>query len=194
MNMQNEEQIILVDKDDIQIGTMGKLEAHEKGLLHRAFSIIVKNNKGEMMLQKRAIGKYHSGGLWTNTCCGHPRDGEELISAVHRRLKEEMGFDCPLNEIFSFIYQADLDKGLKENEFLHVFSGEYNNAPVLNPLEADGWKWITRDELDRDVENNPNSYTYWFKIVLEKIKEDGPPATPQVVHSQLDFHNTPVGF
>ena len=171
--MQNEEQIILVDKDDIQIGTMGKLETHEKGLLHRAFSIIVKNDSGEIMLQKRALGKYHSGGLWTNTCCGHPRDGEELIFAAHRRLKEEMGFDCSLKEIIAFTYQANLNKGLKENEFLHVFSGEYNNAPVLNPQEADGWKWITVGELKKDVADNPNNYTYWFKVVLEKIKEDG---------------------
>ena len=168
--MQKEDQLILVDTNDVQIGTMGKLETHEKGLLHRAFSIFIKNNKGEMMLQKRAVGKYHSGGLWTNTCCGHPRDGEELSQAVHRRLKEEMGFDCELKEVISFIYQADLDKGLKENEFLHVFVGEYNGAPVLNPMEADGWKWITKDELIRDVFDNPNSYTYWFKVVLEKIE------------------------
>ena len=173
MSMQNEEQIILVNENDYQVGAMGKLETHEKGLLHRAFSIIVKNDKGEIMLQKRALGKYHSGGLWTNTCCGHPRDGEELIFAAHRRLKEEMRFDCPLRGIAVFTYQADLDKGLKENEFLHVFVGEYSGTPVLNPEEADGWKWITRNDLDRDVANNPDSYTYWFKIVLEKIREDG---------------------
>ena len=170
--MQNEEQIILVNKDDVQVGTMGKLETHEKGLLHRAFSIIVKNDNGETMLQKRALGKYHSGGLWTNTCCGHPRDGEELMSAVHRRLKEEMGFDCNLKEVVAFTYQADLDRGLKENEFLHVLVGEYGGAPILNPQEADGWKWVTRDELIRDVADNPDNYTYWFKVVLEKIKED----------------------
>lgn len=170
--MPNEEPIILVDTHDQQVGVMGKLETHQKGLLHRAFSIIVKNDKGEVMLQKRAIGKYHSGGLWTNTCCGHPRDGEELSSAVHRRLKEEMGFDCPLKEILTFTYEADLDKGLKENEFLHVFTGEYNDEPILNPEEAEGWKWIPTDELKKDIAHNPNDYTYWFKVVLEKIEED----------------------
>lgn len=169
--MPNEEQIILVDTNDVQISAMGKLETHKKGLLHRAFSIIVKNYKSEVMLQKRAVGKYHSGGLWTNTCCGHPRAGEELSQAVHRRLKEEMGFDCELTEMLAFTYQADLDNGLKENEFLHVFVGEYNDAPVLNPDEADDWKWITTSELKKDVAKNPNSYTHWFKIVLEKTEE-----------------------
>ncbi|TSC64792.1 MAG: isopentenyl-diphosphate delta-isomerase [Parcubacteria group bacterium Gr01-1014_91] len=171
--MQNEEQIILVDENDTQVGTMGKLETHEKGLLHRAFSIIVKNNKGEVMLQKRAVGKYHSGGLWTNTCCGHPRADEELIKAAHRRLREEMGFDCELKEAISFTYQANLDKGLKENEFLHVFVGEYNNAPIISPAEADGWKWIAENEIRKDVANNPNTYTYWFKVVLKKTEEKG---------------------
>ena len=116
--MPTEEQIILVDRDDVQVGVMGKLQTHENGLLHRAFSILVKNSKGEMMLQKRARGKYHSGELWTNTCCGHPREGEEIIEAAHRRLGEEMGFDCPLVEISALIYQANLDHGLQENEFL----------------------------------------------------------------------------
>ncbi len=169
--MPSEEKIILVDKDDVQIGAMGKLKTHEKGLLHRAFSIIVKNDKGEIMLQKRALSKYHSGGLWTNTCCGHPRDGEELISAAHRRLGEEMGFDCPLKEILTFTYQANLDEGLRENEFLHVFLGEYNDAPVLNPQEADDWKWITMSELKQDVAKNPDNYTYWFKIALKEIEK-----------------------
>ncbi|MDP2655394.1 MAG: isopentenyl-diphosphate Delta-isomerase [bacterium] len=166
--MSKEEQIILVNKDDVRIGAMGKLETHEKGLLHRAFSIFVKNNKGEIMLQKRARGKYHSGGLWSNTCCGHPRDGADLISAAHRRLTEEMGFDCPLKEIFTFMYQANLDSGLKENEFLHVFIGEYNNAPVVNPEEVSDWKWMKFDEIKSDVSKNPDDYTYWFKIMIGK--------------------------
>ncbi len=163
----------MVDEDDTQIGTMGKMETHEKGLLHRAFSILIFNTKGELMLQKRASGKYHSGGLWTNTCCGHPRDGEELVSAAHRRLKEEMGFDCPLREILTFTYQANLDKGLKENEFLHVFSGEYNDEPVLNTEEADDWKWTTMDKLKEDTGQNPGNYTYWFKIMLKKSEKAG---------------------
>ncbi len=171
--MQNEEQVRLVNEDDVQIGTMGKLETHEKGLLHRAFSIIVKNEGGEVMLQKRAVGKYHSGGLWTNTCCGHPRVDEELIKAAHRRLREEMGFDCELKEVISFMYQADLDKGLKENEFLHVFVGEYNDTPIINPAEADVWKWIAENELRKNIADDPDVYTYWFKVVLKKIEEKG---------------------
>ena len=167
--MPNEEQIILVDQNDVQVGAMGKLATHEKGLLHRGFSIVVKNDKGEIMLQKRARGKYHSGGLWTNTCCGHPKDREDLVSAVHRRLKEEMGFDCELKEILTFIYEVNLDKGLKENEFLHVFLGKYNNVPVLNPEEADDWKWITMNNLQADIAQNPNKYTYWFKIALTHL-------------------------
>jgi isopentenyl-diphosphate delta-isomerase len=170
--MPNEEQIILVDQNDAQVGAMGKLATHEKGLLHRGFSIIVKNDKGEIMLQKRARGKYHSGGLWTNTCCGHPKDTEDLTSAVHRRLKEEMGFDCKLKEILTFIYEVNLDKGLKENEFLHVFLGKYNNAPALNPEEADDWQWITMEDLKADIAQNPNKYTYWFKIALKKAEEN----------------------
>ena len=173
--MPNEEQIILVDENDTQIGTMGKLETHEKGLLHRAFSIIVKNSKGEIMRQKRALGKYHSGGLWSNTCCGHPRHDEELISAVQRILKEEMGFDCLLNELFVFQYQIDVPTQnikLQENEINHVLLGEYNNAPILNSEEADDWKWITISELKKDITENPNDYTYWFKIILKKAEED----------------------
>lgn len=166
--MPNEEQIILVDANDSPIGTMGKLETHEKGLLHRAFSILIFNTKGELMLQKRAVSKYHSGGLWTNTCCGHPRDGEETLSAAHRRLKEEMGFDCDLAEIAAFIYEADLDKGLKEHEFLHVFVGEYNGGPVLNPDEADDWRWTAFDDVKADIGKNPDTYTYWFRVILGK--------------------------
>lgn len=170
--MQSEDQIILVDKNDVQIGMMGKLEAHKKGLLHRAFSILIKNSNGEVMLQKRAIGKYHSGGLWTNTCCSHPRVGEELATATHRRLKEEMGFDCELKELITFTYHANLDHGLKENEFLHVYVGEYNDDPIVNPEEADDWKWVSLNELKRDVAEHPDNYTYWFKIVLKKMEEN----------------------
>ena len=162
---------MLVDENDTQIGSMGKLETHKKGLLHRAFSIFVKNSKGEILLQKRALGKYHSGGLWTNTCCGHPRDGEGLLSAAHRRLREEMGFDCPLKEISTLTYRVDLNHGLQENEFLHIFTGEYNDAPVLNPKEASDWRWATLDTIQSDISKNPNDYTYWFKLILEKAKE-----------------------
>jgi len=166
----NEDQLILVDKNDNQIGTMGKMETHQKGLLHRAFSIIVKNNKGEWILQKRFIGKYHSGGLWTNTCCGHPRAGEDLLVAANRRLQEEMGFSCFLKEVFNFTYEADLDHGLKENEFLHVFVGEYNAEPILNLEEAEDWKWMSPEDIESDILKNPNNYTFWFKLLVEKAK------------------------
>lgn len=172
--MQNEDQIILVDTNDIQVGAMGKLETHEKGLLHRAFSIFVKNNKGEIMLQKRASEKYHSGGLWSNTCCGHPRDGEELLSAAHRRITEEMGFDCPLRELFVLHYQTVVptpQMKLEENEINHVLVGTYTDAPVLNPEEAGDWKWMALDEIKSDVSKNPDNYTYWFKIILGKAEK-----------------------
>ncbi|MDP2630723.1 MAG: isopentenyl-diphosphate Delta-isomerase [Candidatus Uhrbacteria bacterium] len=169
--MPNEEQIILVDTGDAQVGAMGKLETHEKGLLHRVFSIFIFNAKGEVMLQKRAFDKYHSGGLWSNTCCGHPRNGEELMSAARRRLKEEMGFDCPLQELFVFHYQTIVPTPkieLQENEMNHVLVGEYNDVPVLNPEEASDWRWATLDEIKSDVSKNPDNYTYWFKIILGK--------------------------
>ena len=170
--MPTEDQIILVDIGDVQIGTMGKLETHEKGLLHRAFSIFVRNDAGEILLQKRALGKYHSGGLWTNTCCGHPRDGEELTQAVHRRLQEEMGFDCPLAEIATLTYKVDLDRGLTENEFLHIFVGEYTNDPTVNSEEASDWRWTTLADIRSDVAEHPENYTHWFKIILKRVEEE----------------------
>ncbi len=166
----HEDQLILVDESDTEIGIMGKLETHEKGLLHRAFSIVVTNEKGELMLQKRTVTKYHSGGLWTNTCCGHPRDGEEVLHAAHRRLGEEMGFDCELRQATQFIYKVDLDKGLTEHEFLHVFIGKYQTVPVLNPEEADDWKWMSFENIEADIKENPDSYTFWFKILFSKIR------------------------
>lgn len=169
--MQNEDQLILVDSRDRQIGALGKLETHQKGLLHRAFSIFVRNNKGELLLQRRALGKYHSGGLWTNTCCGHPKDGEELAAAVHRRLREEMGFDCPLTERAALTYQVDLNKGLQEHEFLHIFTGVYDGSPVPNPEEASEWKCMTLAAIVSDVAEHPGSYTEWFKIILEEMRK-----------------------
>lgn len=165
-----EDQLILVDNTDSPIGTMGKMETHEKGLLHRAFSIIAVNDKGEIMLQQRAMTKYHSGGLWTNTCCGHPRDGEDLMAAAHRRLGEEMGFDCQLSEIFTCTYQAQLNKGLQEHEFLHVCTGIYTNAPHINPEEADDWKWMSPKAIIADIAVHPDHYTFWFKEVMRQIQ------------------------
>jgi isopentenyl-diphosphate Delta-isomerase len=166
-----EEQIILVDKNDVRVGCMGKLETHRKGELHRAFSIFIKNSKGELMLQKRADDKYHSGGLWTNTCCGHPRDSEELLEAAHRRLNEEMGFDCPFEEVFKFQYQTNFEHGLIENEIDHIFVGQHDSEPVLNPVEASDWKWMTVDKIKSDIIVNPDDYTYWFKIAMNKAEE-----------------------
>lgn len=163
-----EEKIILVDEKDKEIGFGEKLKIHKEGKLHRAFSIFVFNSKGELMLQQRAISKYHSGGLWTNTCCSHPRIGESTEPAAHRRLQEEMGFDCELEEIFSFIYDAKLDHGLFEHEFDHVFMGKFDGEPKINPEEADGRKWINMEALKKDIMENSKNYTVWFKIALDK--------------------------
>jgi isopentenyl-diphosphate Delta-isomerase len=166
------EELILVDEQDNEIGTAEKILAHEKGLLHRAFSIFIFNDNCELMLQKRAISKYHSGGLWTNTCCSHPRPRESLVDATSRRLMEEMGIKCMLSRRFSFIYKAKLDKGLTEYELDHVFFGIFNSEPKLNPKEAENWKFISLSNLLLDVENNPNKYTYWLCDVLPKISEE----------------------
>jgi isopentenyl-diphosphate delta-isomerase len=167
------EKIILVDKKDREIGTGEKMKVHEEGSLHRAFSIFVFNSKGETLLQKRASGKYHSGGLWANTCCSHPRAGEALEKAVHRRLKEEMGFDVPLREMFSFIYKVKFGNGLYEHEFDHVFVGKFEGNPVPNPEEAGGWKWVSLDKLKKDIQRNPENYSYWLKVALEKMASQG---------------------
>ena len=160
--------LILVDPRDRQIGTGEKMDVHRKGLLHRCFSIVVYNDRGEMLLQKRAASKYHSGGLWTNTCCGHPLDGEDTAEAAHRRLFEEMGFDCPLKERLTFIYQADLDHGMKEHEFDHLFVGIFNGEPVPNPEEADGYRWVLPQTVLKEIEEAPDTYTVWSKIAFEK--------------------------
>ena len=164
---QLEEKVILVDRSDRQIGVAEKLQAHHEGLLHRAFSIFVLNSQGQLLLQKRAKHKYHSGGLWTNTCCSHPRPDEPTELAVHRRLQEEMGFNCELREIFSFIYKAKLDHGLTEHEFDRVFVGY--SEPILNPEEAEDWKWIDLTSLQDDIQKNPQSYTYWLRDCCDRF-------------------------
>jgi len=167
------EEIILVDEKDNPIGYEEKIKAHENGgKLHRAFSIFIFNFKGKMLLQLRSKKKHHFKGLWTNACCSHPRKGEELENAVHRKLKQELGFDTYLKEIFSFVYKAtDSESGLTEHEFDHVFVGEYNGEPNLNPEEADDCKWMNTDKIKKDLEKNPKKYTPWFKIAFEKIKD-----------------------
>lgn len=163
------EKVILVNEQDEKLGLMEKMEAHEKGLLHRAFSVFVLNNKGEIMLQQRALHKYHSGGLWTNTCCSHPRDGESNEDAAHRRLVEEMGFDCPLEKVLDFIYYAELDQGLAEHEFDHVFVGRCETVPNINAEEVAAWKWMAVEDLSLDMEENPHLYTEWFKIIFDRF-------------------------
>ena len=163
------EEIILVDKNDKEIGTDEKMKVHQDGKLHRCFSIFVFNSKNKMLLQKRATEKYHCGGLWTNTCCSHPRKGELLKEATHRRLQEEMGFDCELKEIGDFIYKAEFDNGLTEHEYDHVFTGKFDGEPDLNPAEADDYKWISSEELKKEIKKNPESFTVWFKIAMKKI-------------------------
>ena len=163
----SKEKVILVDENDTQVGLMPKLEAHQKGLLHRAFSIFIFNSNHQLLLQKRAISKYHSGGLWTNTCCSHPREGEETINAANRRLIEEMGIKTNLRKVFDFIYKAELDNELTENEFDHVFYGIYNEDPIINTEEADDFKWIDMETLNNDIAINGQNYTVWFKIAFD---------------------------
>ena len=162
-------EIILVDKNDQEIGTGEKMKVHQDGKLHRAFSIFVFNSKNEMLLQKRAEAKYHCGGLWTNTCCSHPRKGELLEEEIHKRLQEEMGFDCELKEIGDFIYKAKFDNGLTEHEYDHVFIGKFDGKPNINPEEADDYQWISLKELKKEIKKNPADFTVWFKIALEKF-------------------------
>ena len=163
-----EEQVILVNENDEQIGLMPKMEAHEKALLHRAFSVFVFNENNELMIQQRALEKYHSPGLWTNTCCSHQREGESNIEAGKRRLQEEMGFSTELKDTISFIYKAPFDNGLTEHEFDHILVGHFNGEPKLNPEEAHAYKWVTIEDLKEDMKTNPNIYTAWFKIIFDK--------------------------
>ena len=163
-----EEQVILVNEKDEQIGIMPKLEAHEKAMLHRAFSVFIVNDKGELLLQQRAASKYHSPMLWTNTCCSHQREGETNIEAGKRRLQEEMGFVTQLKEVFSFIYKAPFDNGLTEHELDHVMVGSYNENPKINNEEVGDYKWITLEAVKTDMETQPEIYTVWFIIIFKE--------------------------
>lgn len=162
--------VILVDENDQEIGMMEKMQAHQKGLLHRAFSIFIINNSREMLLQKRASSKYHSPGLWTNACCSHPSPDESTLAAANKRLREEMGFNCPLTEIGSFIYNAQFDNGLTEHEFDHVFFGVYNSGIIPNPEEAEDYKWISSTEIDHLLASHNEEFTVWFKIAFPLTK------------------------
>ena len=163
------ENVVLVDRNDNPMGLMPKLEAHEKGVLHRAFSVFILNRKGQLMLQRRALDKYHSPGLWTNTCCSHPRESESIIKAGLRRLKEEMGFTTPLEPMFSFIYKSKFDNGLTEHEFDHVLLGYYDKQPFINAIEVSEWKWMSLEKIILEIKNKPEEFTVWFKIIFERF-------------------------
>lgn len=161
------EQVVLVDEHDVEVGSMEKMEAHQKGLLHRAFSVLIFNSKGEILLQKRSSNKYHSAGLWTNTCCSHPKPGEKMEHAVKRRLKEEMGIDVQPEYAYKFIYKATLENNLTEHELDHVYIAQFDGNPVANPAEVETWKYASISAIQAAVQKNPEAYTYWFQLILK---------------------------
>lgn len=160
------ERVILVDERDREVGSAEKLEAHAEGKLHRAFSIFVFNPDGHLLLQQRASAKYHSGSLWSNTCCGHPRPGESICAAARRRLREEMNFNCELHEAFEFVYRAEFENNLIEHEYDHVLVGEFSGVPAPNAAEVEAWTWVALDELKKSIRERPEEYTYWLRVAL----------------------------
>jgi isopentenyl-diphosphate delta-isomerase len=171
-----QEDIVLVDHEDRELGIAEKLETHRRGDLHRAFSVMVWDNSGRLLLQRRQIGKYHSGGLWTNSCCGHPRPGERTSDAARRRLGEEMGFSCALSPIGTFTYRAELGEGLIEHELVHLFRGRYAGAIAPNPAECDGFSWSSPDVIRRQIEAAPHCFSVWFRKYVEAEWPLSPPA------------------
>lgn len=169
--MQNMQHVILVDEQDNETGVMDKMEAHRKGLLHRAFSVFLFNSRGEILLQRRAASKYHSPGLWTNACCSHPMPGESLQDAVERRLREELGIYTPTKRVFDFIYHAQLDYGLTEHELDHVFIGEIEEISAINPEEADAVKFVDFETIEAEIKAHPYRFTVWFRLIFPRIKE-----------------------
>jgi isopentenyl-diphosphate Delta-isomerase len=165
------EEVILVNEQDEETGIMEKLEAHRKAVLHRAFSVFIFNHKGEMLLQQRSLHKYHSGGLWTNACCSHPRPGEETMAAASRRLNEEMGFQTPIKKIFDFTYKAEFDNGLTEFEFDHVFAGEYNGIITADPEEVSDYCFKDLEAIRQSLKSHPKKYTAWFHLAFPKIEK-----------------------
>ena len=164
---------MLVDANDAQLGSEAKLPAHQLGLLHRAFSVFLFDPRGRLLLQRRAAGKYHSGGLWTNTCCSHPRPGEAVAAAARRRLRQEMGIDCPLEPAFQFVYCAALDHGLTEHEYDHVLVGRFQGEPAPDPAEVDDWRWAAAGEVLRELEAAPERFTVWFRIAIQELQTRG---------------------
>lgn len=171
MNQNMQELVILVDENDNEKGTMEKLEAHEKAILHRAISVFICNSKGEWLLQRRATNKYHSNGLWTNACCSHPYPGETNLEAAHRRLMEEMGLETSLLELFHFTYKAELDNELTEHELDHVFLGITDNDPVINTEEVKEWKRISYKQLLEETDKMPEQFTVWFRMIFKRINQ-----------------------
>jgi isopentenyl-diphosphate Delta-isomerase len=163
-----EERVVLVDENDAEVGTLEKQRAHAEGRLHRALSVFVLNSRGEMLLQRRAAAKYHSGGLWTNACCSHPRPGEPVDHAARRRLREEMGIDAPLEPAFVFVYRAAVGPGLEEHEYDHVFLARYDGDPDPSLDEVDGWRWVPVEQVAREVRDDPGAFTPWFRMVFAR--------------------------
>lgn len=166
-----EPEVILVDKNDRQIGIAGKMEVHHRGLLHRAVSVFIINSLGEWILQRRALDKYHSKGLWTNTCCTHPNPGESVEDSARRRLMEEMGIECSLVKLFTFIYREKFDNELTEHEFDHVFFGITDDKPRINADEVEEWEAVAFKDLEKDILENPSEYTFWFKEIYKKVND-----------------------
>ncbi len=165
------EQVILVDADDRPVGTAPKLEAHRRALMHRAFSVIVRDGAGRLLLQRRARGKYHSPGLWSNSCCGHPRPGEDLAAGAGRRLHEELGFSCPLTRVGRLHYAVDFQNGLSENEVVTLFVGRHEGAIPFDPAEVEEVAWVALPDLQAGIAERPNDYTYWFRLYVTEHLE-----------------------
>ncbi|WP_422358661.1 isopentenyl-diphosphate Delta-isomerase [Reichenbachiella sp.] len=168
------EKVILVNEKDEEVGSEEKLLAHQKGLLHRAFSIFLFNSAGDMLIHKRADGKYHSAGLWTNACCSHPRPSEQTHDAAIRRLSEELGLEAELSFLFSFTYQSEFDNGLTEHELDHVFWGISDKKPIPNEEEISDFKYVAPDKLLKHIEEHPDEYTFWFKKIVERVLKQTP--------------------
>lgn len=169
-----EEYVVLVNEHDEEVGVREKLQAHLDGTLHRAISVFLFNDQGELLLQQRHPEKYHSGGLWSNTCCSHPRPGEPVATAAQRRLGQEMGVRCDLQWVFGFVYRSKLERHLYEHEYDHVFVGLFNGTPLPDPSEVFAWRWATTDALQKDIAAHPDRYTYWFRLVLERVLKNRP--------------------
>jgi isopentenyl-diphosphate delta-isomerase len=170
---ENRRRVILVDEQDREIGVCGKIDAHRDGKLHRAISVLVFNSRGEWLIQKRAEGKYHSGGLWSNSCCSHPEPGEETLQAAQRALWQELNIRCELNEIATCVYDLDTGNGLVEKEYNHVFKGNFDGDPIPDPAEVADWQWIECKALAEDMAKRRDSYTSWFRLIFGNVKDPG---------------------